>query len=204
MVKAGLLARERTAAGGVALDVPVWIVTLTELGLQEIERFQPELVMYEQEATRVRQDHIRHNYLVQLETLKRLERGEIHGFRTPLMMRGGWSESHVKQPDCIWYTPENQRIGVEMELTAKWGRQFDQFVTGTIRAIRLDQDANNRYDSVLILSDSPALLDRYKKAMQPGQQVQIWRQTTDRKWEEKGMGKIPIYNTDAIEFELLT
>ncbi|RQY17967.1 hypothetical protein DF105_29160 [Burkholderia stagnalis] len=202
LLKAGLVQRERTAAGGVALDVPVWIITLTPLGLQEIERFERQLVMYEPEIVRVRQEQIRHDYLVQLETIKRLDRGEIHGFNTPLQLRAR-SEDGVKQPDAIWLTPENCRVAVEMELTAKWGRHFDQFIVRLLRGVRLNQEANNLFDSVLILSDSPALLERYEAALQPGNTVQIWTQTKDRKWVEQRMSKVPIYNTDLIEFELL-
>lgn len=203
LIKAGLMTKTRTAAGGVAMNVPVWLVTLTALGLQEIERFEPQLLPYEFDSRRIRQELIRHDYLIQLETHKRLEDGNVHSFQTPLQLRAR-SEGDMKQPDVIWLTAENIRVAVELELTAKWGRAFDQFVTRSIHGLRLNPESSRLYDAMLVLSDSPALLHRYREAMQPGQQIQLWRQTKDRKWEEKGIGRIPTYPSDAINFELLS
>ncbi|MCA8349944.1 hypothetical protein [Burkholderia cepacia] len=203
LVKAGLLERERTASGGLVPGVPTWVCWLTPMGLDAIERFQSRVTDYQ--FGKIRTDTIRHDFLMQTITLDRLSDGAIARYLPPSFMRQ-WSRQGVKQPDCIWVDANERRIGVELELTAKWNRQLDQFVLGIVDALRPpNDDSKPIYDSALVLSDSSALLHRYERALQPGRMVPSWQQTRDRKWVEGGKRAIPDdLPEDAIEFELLS
>lgn len=203
LIKAGLLERRRTAAGGLIPGVPTWVCWLTPMGLDAIERFYPRTAEYQ--FGKIRADTIRHDFLMQTITLDRLSKGQIVKFVPPSLMRHV-SRRGVKQPDCIWVDVSERRIGVELELTAKWSRQLDQFVLGIADALMPpDDDQKSLYDTALILSDSDRLLDRYADEMRRGLMVRCWRQTRDRKWIVDGKREFPAeLPEDAIQFELIS
>lgn len=170
--------------------VPRKIIVLSERGLQEVERFQTKLIRYELDPYRIRQSHIRHLALAQQATANML--GPTFDFLTEREL-SGQSKKEVKQPDILWLINGN-RIAVEVELTAKWDRHLDQFALGTIRSLLPSADAPARFDLIFLLTDSPAIRDRYKQRFEPGYLFNLWGRdgtlNTD-KWKITGQLAVP-------------
>lgn len=171
LVKRGLLRSTRTESGGGIKGVPDIILTLTELGQQEVERTATRLLQYERDPFKVNQLKLRHDTLAQTATAKALANGSVENFRTEREL-AQWSKSGVKQPDVVW-AMNNMRVGVEVELTAKWDRQLDQFVDSCIVALT-NNDKEPRFHQILLATDSPAIAKRYKAAFEPGQSYGMW------------------------------
>jgi hypothetical protein len=180
LVRQGLLTRTRTESGGGLANIPAAILTLTELGLQEAERRSDELLAYELDPYKVRQVQLRHDYLAQWYTLLALQGGKITDFLTERQLAHR-SAANLKQPDVVWLN-EGRRTAIEIELSAKWGRELDQFVYASILSLLNKQDKPRMFDSLGIFSDSPAILRRYQAAFAPGATFRTWGKDEQRRW----------------------
>ena len=190
LVKRGLLRSTRTESGGGLKGVPDVILTLTELGQQEIERVSNKLLQYDQDPYRVNQLKLRHDTLAQTATAKALTNGSIQDFRTERELAQR-SQQGVKQPDVLW-AMDNLRVAVEIELTAKWDRLLDQFVDSCINALSSSNEKEPRFHQILLATDSPAISKRYKAAFDPGQTYGIWKKDDKAgRWKMDGTRKVP-------------
>ena len=189
MTKAGLLQRTRTKSGGAVRGVPQWILTLTELGLAEAEKHfstPDELLDYDTDPLRVNQANLRHNVLAQGSTAKNLASGFIVDYKTEAQMADK-SLPNQKQPDALWIKKNGDKIAVEVELSAKWSRQLDQFILGCWNGL-----TENRFTQVWMISDSNAILVRYAEAVEAGASLNIWaRDIKSRHWSVERIDKIP-------------
>ena len=191
LVRVGLLRETRSESGGAVRGVPAKILTLTEVGQSEIERLRDELLPYDRDPYRIRQDQLRHYQIAQSATAQSLRDGKIAGFQTEQEIAEA-SASGVKQPDVVWLLPGGQRIGVEIELTAKWGRDLDQFIRASL--IALSQQKNQqrpRFDLIAIVTDSPAILRRYRSALEPGATFKLWQKDQRNHWQATGPANVP-------------
>lgn len=150
--------------------VPRKIIVLSERGLQEVERFQKELIKYELDPFRIRQTHIRHSALAQQATANMLKPG--FEFQTERQL-AAMSVKNMKQPDILWII-DGKRVAVEVELTSKWDRHLDQFVLSTILSLTESEQTPARFDTVLVLTDIPAIQERYSAQFKPGQTFNAW------------------------------
>ncbi len=151
--------------------IPKKIVVLTERGLQEVERFQKKLIKYELDPFRIRQTHIRHSALGQQATANML--GPDFAFQTEREL-AVMSVKNMKQPDILWIM-DSKRVAVEIELTSKWDRHLDQFVLSTILSLMPSKQSPARFDTVLVLTDSPAIQERYRAQFEPGSKFNHWK-----------------------------
>lgn len=191
LVKQGLLRSTRTESGGTVKGVPQAILTLTPLGLSDVERWRESLLPYELDAYRYRQDQLRHHMLAQTATAKALAENRIVGFATEKELAER-SAAGMKQPDVLWTLPTGQKVGVEVELSAKWGRDLDTFVLACLKAISKGQEGKPaRFDMVAVVSDSPAILKRYKAAFEPGATYGLWQKDERSRWEKVGTQQVP-------------
>lgn len=170
--------------------VPRKIIVLNERGLQEAERFQKKLIKYELDPSRIRQTHIRHAALAQQATANMLKPG--FDFQTEREL-AAMSMKNMKQPDIVWFT-NGQRVAVEIELTSKWDRHFDQFVLSTVMSLTPSQNTLARFDTVQIMTDSAAIQERYSAQFKPGQTFNAWEKegsNNSGKWKVSGQYRIP-------------
>lgn len=181
LVKRGLLARTRTQSGGGQKGVPAAILTLTQHGLEEIERVRDTLLAYELDPYRTRQDQLRHYQLTQIATARNLGKDAIQAFMTEKEL-AAQSKAGIKQPDTVWVLQSGAKVAVEVELSAKWARDLDQFVAATIQSLSPQADGKPRFDMAIVASDSPAIIRRYKAAFQPGATYQEWGKDVQRRW----------------------
>lgn len=190
LVRKGLLARTKTEAAGAIRGVPAYILTLTELGLAEIERNRETLLRYEIDPYRINQSQIRHYQLAQSATANALDSGTIADYQTERELAEA-SQSGVKQPDVIWLMPDGSKIGVEVELTAKWDRRLDEFIRACLLAVTDTQAGPAKLDKIAVVSDSQAILKRYRAACAPGAELGIWERDQSRHWIKTRTGKVP-------------
>ena len=203
LVKQGLLKSTRTESGGAVKGVPQAILTLTPLGLSDVERWRESLLPYELDAYRYRQDQLRHYMLAQMATAKGLADGRLGGFATEKELAER-SAAGVKQPDVLWYLPGGNTIGVEVELSAKWGRDLDMFVLACLNAIQRDNDGvPTRFNQVAVASDSPAILKRYKAAFAPGATYGLWQKDARSRWEKVGTRQVPQWAKERMQWQQL-
>jgi hypothetical protein len=175
LVKAGLLIETKTAAGRIIEDVPSKIVTLSDEGLAYVEKHKDdqELMDYPLNPYRVNQSLLRHDLLAQRATIRNLLEGKIQEFRTPRELAAK-SQPGVKQPDVLWVNEGGRRIAVEVELTAKFGRKLDDFVWSIVLSLSQVRDRAPLFETCIVVSDSDAIIKRYRAAFQPGATVNRW------------------------------
>lgn len=179
LVRQKFLKSTRTESGGGAKGIPMFILTLTRIGLEEVERHREDLIRYELDSYRIDQTKLRHDELAQRATINALLAKRIQSFKTPAELAAK-SEAGVKQPDVLWIDGKGGRTGIEVELSAKWDRKLDQFVLGCLKSLKPDQA--NSVDSIALISDSKAIVSRYGKAFKPGQDLPIWGKDSRGNW----------------------
>lgn len=200
LVKRGYLRSTRTESSGGERGVPSYVLTLTEKGLMEVERFQTTLLQYELDPARVRQNKLRHDQLCQTATLTQLQNKKITGYLTEKEMAKVSAEG-VKQPDVCWIDG-NTRTAIEIELTSKWRRDFDGFVSACLSSlVSVDQPA--RFNFINIVSDSSAIVARYKTAFQPGQSYPEWKKDSNGKWKEVTKILVPSWAKERVLCKLI-
>jgi len=194
LVKAGLLIETKTAAGKIIEDLPGKIVTLSEEGLAYLEKHKEdqELMDYPLNPYKVNQALLRHDLLAQRATIKNLLEGKIQAFRTPRELASK-SRASVKQPDVLWMTQDNRRISVEVELSAKFGRKLDDFVWSIVLGLSQVGDRAPLFETCILVSDSDAIIKRYRAAFRPGATVQRWIKNNQSHWKIDKTLKVPEY-----------
>lgn len=199
LTKQGWLVATKTASG-----IPVAIFTLSEQGLSEAERHAATLYRYpEIDPYKVTQSQIRHYMIAQNATLNGLRAGSIAYFETERMFSQAGDKSGIKRPDVVWHTNAGLRIAVEIELSAKWGRDLDDFVLGIARALQITKDKTPAYNRFAIISDSQAIIDRYRAAMQPGMHLPLWKKNQRSHWVIDKTINIPDWLINQVDFQLI-
>lgn len=183
LVKNGLLVETKTESGAPVAS----FFTLTENGLAEVERQADRLHFYPYlDPYKVRQNTLRHDLMAQSYTVKNGLSGQVKKYDTPLTMRA-MSAPNVKEPDCVWEMTNGEVIALEIELTKKWERDFDDFRLKVVNAL----ENNSRYSQFYLITDSAAIAEAYKEGMKPGTLVSVWKKNVHGKWEVRGQLEIP-------------
>jgi len=178
--------------------------TLAPLGLEEAERHANSLLKYlEIDQYKVNQQKIRHDLIAQKSTLQALNSNVIVGYETEKMNFKDGDKSGKKRPDVTWITNSGLRLGIEIELSAKWDRDLDQFVLAIARALKSDGNDKPSYNRFVIISDSPAIIKRYRAAIQPDAPLSIWTKSSRGHWEIINSIKVPTWLIHKVDFQLL-
>lgn len=197
-VERGLLRALRTESG-----TPRSIYVLTEQGLAVAERHVDVLHPYQfLNPHRISQRLIRHSLVGQQCTLSVIRTKQIQSYKTELQFHEG-DRPGDKRPDVVWVTHSGERIGVEIELSAKWGNRFDDFIARMVAAVSEKQDGSRSYDSFAVLTDSPALAERYKKSFHTGRELRAWHKTDAGLWASSVIGKISADVAKRVDFVVL-
>ena len=201
LVKNGLLAATKTESGGVK-GAPNSLLTLTSKGLDEAERHCVDLIQYDVDPYRIDQTKLRHDGLAQRATANSLNSGSTKHFKTPKELAAK-SDKETKQPDVIWITKDDKRIGIEIELSAKWERRLDQFVNSCIISMSAEANAINCVDRIYLVSDSKAIITRYKEALTPDRLYKLWSKNDRGFWMSDKLTKVPEWTKDKISFQFI-
>ena len=182
---------------------PKCYFTLSELGMQEAERHTEVLLRYQEiDPYRVNQKLIRHNLIAQHATINAMHSNLAVDYLTERMLNQAGNKPGEKIPDVTWITMSGLRVGVEVELTAKWERDLHQFVLGVIQALNSKNDKPAKYDRFAVITDSPAIKKRYSDAFQPGAALPIWQKDNRQHWVIEKTAKAPDWVITKIDFHL--
>jgi hypothetical protein len=199
LAEQGLLKATKTKSGS-----PVSFFTLSEMGLQEIESHSNALYKYEEiDPYKVDQQTIRHNLIAQKITLEALQAETIIHYKTERMFMKNGDKLGVKRPDVLWMTKTRDRLAIEIELSAKWDRILDDFISKIISGLKTNKDTSCEYDGFIIYSDSKAILNRYKKAMEPTAYVNSWIKNERNHWVIEKKNKVPEWLIEKVDFQLI-
>ena len=182
-----------------ATGVPRRLYTLATPGLELACQHSTKLLEYrEQDPLVINQATIRHELFCQHLALSMLR-----GAGTNSVSSGReWAppaETRLKCPDFVAETPTGRKVGVEVELSAKFGRRLDEFVGDTLHTLS-DEAGFHQLDSFLVVSDVPALLERYKLAFAAGNTCQAWAKDLRGHWRVKSHFAIPADQSRAVRF----
>jgi hypothetical protein len=206
LVRQGLLKKTRTESGGGQPGIPAYMLTLTREGVSRVERHlesQDQLLKYNPDPYRLNQSLLRHDILAQTTTAKALRDGSITEYLTLAQFRTA-GRSGVKEPDVMWKTKLGDWIAVEIELSAKWGRDLDQFVDSYISGLGRTLQGKPRFSNLAIITDSKAILERYQKAFKPGAEYGDWDfDKHSKQWKSDFKLAVPEWVNAKILWKLL-
>lgn len=195
----GWLVSTKTKSG-----VPASYFTLSQMGIQDAERHANILCKYSEiDPYKVDQSKIRHYLIAQSSTVNALKVGLITDYETERMFGVGGDKLGVKRPDVVWVTTAGHRYGIEVELSAKWERHLDDFVLKVIRALKSNGDNILEFSRFVIVSDSPAIINRYSTAMQSGQPLSIWEKSDRGHWVVQKTIRVPDWLISRVDFKLI-
>ncbi len=195
LVRQGLLKATKTESGGAIAGVPRAILTLTTAGVEMAEAAYEHAVPYCTDPYRINQATLRHDGLAQRATLDGLLAGAISDYRTERELAEGDMPGR-KRFDIIWLNG-NVKIGVEVELSRKYQRALDVFVTGIVGAL-----ASGRVDIVTIITDNKPLQKAYMQALKPGSRYGLYDRKNLR-WTQVDTARVPDSAKDSIVWKIL-
>lgn len=199
LVKQGWLISTKSESG-----MPKAYFTLSPSGLAEVERHASELLRYQEiDPYRVNQKLIRHNLVAQRATINAINAGLATEYQTERMLTTIGNQTGTKLPDIVLKSSSNLRIAIEIELSAKWERDLDQFVLGIAHAIQTRNSQPARFDRFAIISDSPAILERYRAAMQPNSPLKLWSKNQRSHWVSDKATTVPNWLIEKVDFQLI-
>jgi hypothetical protein len=197
-VKRGLLNHLNTASGR-----PCQIFTLASWGLELAQQhFELKQAYPYRDPTRVQQQLVRHHLICQLLTLNALQQGTIQAYCT----EREWvitSAPGVKQPDAVWIMEGGLRIGLEVELTAKWDRHLDEFVLGVTTCLTASPQGEPQLDGFIVATDSAALLRRYRAALTAGARLALWEKDNRGHWRTVNTTTVSADASARVNFMLI-
>lgn len=177
LVKNGLLQSTKTESGGAVKGVPAYVLTLTKTGLNAALKElveDDELLDYELDPYKIRQDQLRHYQLAQTSTAKNLADGTIKDYRTESQTTKK-SFSRVKQHDVIWITSDGTKIGIEIELSPKHTRKLDEFVLSCLLSVQKKEGGPPaQVDQIFIVTDVRGIQKRYREIFKVGTKIPLW------------------------------
>lgn len=178
------------------------LLVLTEQTLRLAEYHADRLVPYpELDGAKINLSQVRHNLFAQNVTLRAMRGGSLAAYQTEREIALGDARG-IKRPDVVWISKTGLRMAIEIELTSKWARHFDDFVAGIVVALDESSDVA-AYDRFVIITDSKALLTRYQESMSGGQPLHVWRKDGAGKWSIVKKTKIPAWISERVSFRLL-
>lgn len=177
--------------------------TLSIKGLQEAEHRTLKLYRYvELDPYRINQHLLRHNLTAQILTVNALHTKFIESYETERMILQDGDQTGIKHPDVVWLS-DKLRWGIEIELTAKWSRDLDDFVMGIINVLDSTEKKPALYSRFILISDSPAILSRYRQAMHPGEKLNIWKKNQRNYWVIDNTIAVPNWLSSKVDFQLI-
>jgi hypothetical protein len=195
----GWLVYTKTSSG-----TPAGFYTLSEKGLAEAERHTQLLYNYQEiNPYRVDQLQIRHNILAQSASLNGLKAGTIISYESERMLFVEGDKFGQKRPDVVWIAKSGLRIGVEIELSAKWGQKLDEFILRIAAGLTSVEGKSATYDRLMIASDSPAIISRYQDAVKPGALVSSWKKSPRNHWIQDKTEPVADWLISKVDFYLI-
>lgn len=181
--------------------LPGSFLTLTHDGKHMVEINRMEPLQYEHRPDRINQNTLLHNEMVQRLTAEHLASGEISAYCSEKEMKAK-SQNAVKHPDAVWLYSSGLKVSIEVELSPKWERDLDVFVYSTLLSLST-KNGPARFDKMLLITDAPAILKRYREAFKPGADFWIWRKNDSGRWIAEHKMTVPVWTPERIDLKLV-
>jgi len=201
LVKNNLLVSNKTLSRRTEKFLPGTFLTLTPTGKHLAEVDRDVQMPYECRPERINQNHLLHDEMAQRATAERMAAGTITDYKTEKEMQGR-SMNCVKHPDVGWTFPDGLRVSVEIELSPKWERDLHVFVHSTLLSLSR-KDGPARFDRMVLVTDSPAILKRYQAAFLPGANYSLWRKNDKGRWFAFQEATVPSWSTERIMWKMI-
>jgi len=201
LVKNNLLVSTKTLSRRTEKFLPGTFLTLSPTGRHLAEVNRESQMPYECRPERINQNHLLHDEMAQRATAERLADGTITDYITEKEMQGR-SMNCVKHPDVAWVFPDGLKVSVEIELSPKWERDLDVFVHSTLVSLS-KKDGPARFDRMVLVTDSPAILKRYQAAFLPGASYSLWRKNDKGRWAAVQKVEVPSWSTERIMWKMI-
>jgi hypothetical protein len=178
-------------------DTPKKALILTKEGLNEATKQSEMLLRYALDIYKLRQTHFRHDVFCQRATAKKMACTPNFSFMTEREM-AAQSQPDMKQPDILWME-DGVKTAIEVELTAKWERDLDQFVLGTLKSLNATADSPARFDRMFLFTDAPAIKTRYEAAFKSGAKLAVWGKNDQGKWAVQKTLTVPEWTKEKVQ-----
>jgi hypothetical protein len=199
LARQGWIVATKTESG-----IPASYFTLSERGQQEAERHTDILLQYQEiDPYRVNQQQIRHYLIAQIATINALRNLIVVSYETERMYSKQGDKPGKKRPDFVWKAASGHLIAGEIELSAKWARRLDEFVLAIANALQTTNEKPAQYSRFVIVSDSPAIIERYREAMSPGAKLDIWKKNQRSHWVIDKTIIVPAWLINKVDFQLI-
>lgn len=203
LVEQKLLSSFDCPGAGGKKGLPNSVVCLTKDGQMLVESELSESQFLDQNLQEdIPWHQLYHDALVQRATgLK----SDLLEFKTPKEIAEK-SDRGVKQADAIWILKSGQRIGVELELTAKKrGREFDQTILSLLHSVNPNGNPH-QLDAIALVcrGREDGILGSYRERLKPGKKITLWERDPSRKWvESEKTATVPDWAAGRFHFQLL-
>ncbi len=189
-------------AGG-KKGLPNSVVCLTKDGQMMVESELSESQFLDQNFhDEIPWHQLYHDSLVQRATGLKVD---LLKFKTPKEIAAK-SDIGIKQADAIWVLKSGQKIGVELELTAKKkGREFDQTILSLLRSVNPNGNPHE-LDAIALVCKGreDGILGSYRERLKPGKKITLWERDSSRKWVESDKtATVPDWAAGRFHFQLL-
>ena len=205
LVKQGLLKKHLSPGGGGIKGAPLAVLTLTAAGEAYVTRYADSIDELNTYSPSIGWAQLRHDCLVQQLAIQAL--AAANGPMRIISDREARSRGIAgKIHDLVLIEDAGDiriRTLIEVELTAKRGRELDTFVLGCCQSMLNAEEAGD--EAVLHLySDSPALLRHYKQRLKPGAEFHTWKRDNSGHWQPHERWQVPERFTENMYFHNIT
>lgn len=206
LVRQGLLKKHLSPGGGGIKGAPLAVLTLTPWGEQYVVRYAESIDDMPAYSPSVAWAQLRHDCLVQQLAIEALASSE-DAIRIVSDREARTKGAKGKIHDLV--TVEDLGNGthfrtlIEVELTAKKGRELDTFVLGCINSMHAAENAGDEV-ALHVYSDSPALLRHYRQRLSANAKFHTWRRNNSGQWVPYEEWTVPERFTSNMYFHTIS
>lgn len=206
LVRQGLLKKHLSPGGGGIKGAPLAVLTLTPWGEQYVVRYADSVDSLHAYSPKVGWAQLRHDCLVQQLAIEALANAE-GGIRIVSDSEARTKGAKGKIHDLVLLedlgTGAHMRTLVEVELTAKKGRELDSFVLGCCNSMLAAENAGDEA-ALHLYSDSPALLRHYRQKLAANAKFHTWKRDNSGHWQPADEWTVPARFVDNFFFHNIT
>lgn len=216
LVRQGLLKKHLSPGGGGIKGAPLAVLTLTPWGEQYVVRYADSVDSLHAYSPKVGWAQLRHDCLVQQLAIEALaaakdedededeDKGRISIVSdSEARSKGARGKIH----DLVLLEDlgngARMRTIVEVELTAKKGRELDMFVLGCCNSMLAAENAGDEA-TLHLYSDSPALLRHYRQRLAANAKFHTWKRDNSGHWQPADEWTVPARFVDNFFFHNIT
>lgn len=205
LVKQGLLKRHLSPGGGGIKGAPLAVLTLTAAGEAYVTRYAESIDDLTAYSPSITWAQLRHDCLVQQLAIQAL--AAANGPMRIISDREARSRGIAgKIHDLVLLEQQDDirlRTFIEVELTAKRGRELDDFVLGCCKSMMAAENAGD--EAVLhVYSDSPALLRHYRQRLSANAVFHTWKRDNSGHYVKSDEWQVPARHSSNFYFHLIS